>query len=552
MPAAGLTFKIASEPDEIEQVHRLNYRTFVEEIPQHPPNEEKRLVDRFHDENTYCICLDGGRLAGMLALRGNRPFSLDAKLPDLDRHLPPDSRPCEIRLLAVEPAYRNRFVFGRLLRFAVAECLRRGYTLALISGTPRQSRLYRHMGFVPFAGPVGTPAAPYQPMLLPLHAARPLLQRLRLEMPAAPGDAASFLPGPVQISPAVQAAFAAPPVSHRARAFLQMTADVQRRLRELTGARHVGLFLGSGTLGNDVVAAHLRIETGSGLVLANGEFGERLVDHARRMGLAFEVLRAEWGRVHDLARVAQWLDEHPRTAWLWSTHCETSCGVLNDLEGLSAICRQRGIKLCLDCTSSLGTVPVDLSSVFLASSVSGKGLAALPGISMVFYNHEPAPDSRVPRYLDLGYYRAKQGVPFTQSSNLMAALHQALRELDAPRRFAAVRRQHELLRDALVARGIPIMAGGAHASPAVISIPLPPTLSSMSLGRRLEEHGYLLSYRSEYLRARNIVQICLMGHIADDQCRALAAIIADLLAREAQPGGASSPRGKSRTHPAFH
>ena len=31
-------YRIAREPWEFEQIHRLNYRTFVEEIPQHPPN----------------------------------------------------------------------------------------------------------------------------------------------------------------------------------------------------------------------------------------------------------------------------------------------------------------------------------------------------------------------------------------------------------------------------------------------------------------------------------------------------------------------------------
>lgn len=29
----ALTFKIATEEQEFEQVHRLNYRTFVEEVP---------------------------------------------------------------------------------------------------------------------------------------------------------------------------------------------------------------------------------------------------------------------------------------------------------------------------------------------------------------------------------------------------------------------------------------------------------------------------------------------------------------------------------------
>ena len=57
--------KIASEPQEIEQIHRLNYKTFVEEIPQHTPNSERRIIDKYHDENTYVICLLGDQLVGI-------------------------------------------------------------------------------------------------------------------------------------------------------------------------------------------------------------------------------------------------------------------------------------------------------------------------------------------------------------------------------------------------------------------------------------------------------------------------------------------------------
>ena len=47
-----LQFKIATEDWEFEAIHRLNYKTFVEEIPQHEQNAEERLVDKFHAENT--------------------------------------------------------------------------------------------------------------------------------------------------------------------------------------------------------------------------------------------------------------------------------------------------------------------------------------------------------------------------------------------------------------------------------------------------------------------------------------------------------------------
>src|SRR3974377_1520576 len=94
----ALVFKFATEDWEIEQIHRLNYKTFVEEIPQHQAAPTHRLVDKFHRQNTYLICLCGGKLAGMLAVRGERPFSLDQKLEQLDSYLPPGRRICEIRL----------------------------------------------------------------------------------------------------------------------------------------------------------------------------------------------------------------------------------------------------------------------------------------------------------------------------------------------------------------------------------------------------------------------------------------------------------------------
>ena len=163
---SSLRFKIASEPEEMEQIHRLNYRTFVQEIPQHEPNPDGILVDRFHEENTYVICLRGDRLIGMMALRANRPFSLDAKLENLDSYLPPGRSVCEIRLISVEKEHRSGRVFYGLLRLAWDHLSGLGYDLAVISATVRQLRLYRHLGFVPFGPLVGTPNALYQPMYL--------------------------------------------------------------------------------------------------------------------------------------------------------------------------------------------------------------------------------------------------------------------------------------------------------------------------------------------------------------------------------------------------
>src|SRR4029453_3856520 len=91
-----LRFKIASEEWEFEAVHRLNYKTFVEEIPQHARNAAPRLVDKIAAENTFAICLAGDQLVGMVCGRTARPFSLDQKVPNLSSYLPEDRRVIEV------------------------------------------------------------------------------------------------------------------------------------------------------------------------------------------------------------------------------------------------------------------------------------------------------------------------------------------------------------------------------------------------------------------------------------------------------------------------
>ena len=75
MSLGSLVYKVADTLGEFRQIHDLNYRTFVEEVGQHPPNRMRRRIDRFHDENTYYICLAGDRLIGMACTRDRRPFS---------------------------------------------------------------------------------------------------------------------------------------------------------------------------------------------------------------------------------------------------------------------------------------------------------------------------------------------------------------------------------------------------------------------------------------------------------------------------------------------
>ena len=278
------------------------------------------------------------------------------------------------------------------------------------------------------------------------------------------------------------------------------------------------MFLGSGTLANDVVAGQLSLEGKPGLILSNGEFGERLIEQAGRFSLVFDALEVPWGEGFDLAAVRRAFERRPSPAWLWCVHCETSTGVLNPLEQIKALGSEFEARLCLDCISSIGTVPVDLAGVFLATCASGKGLRAYPGVSMVFYNHNLETASKaLPRYLDLSNYRAQQGVPFTFSSNLLHALHASVKRVPWEKRFAELVELAGWLRPKLREMGFELVGDQTETSPAVVTVALPEELNSTKIGALIQESGYLLSYNSEYLRRRNWFQICLMGDCAREK-----------------------------------
>ncbi|MDF1756234.1 MAG: aminotransferase class V-fold PLP-dependent enzyme [Verrucomicrobiales bacterium] len=505
------TFKIAESEAEFDQIFELNYRTFVDEIPQHEKNECGKLVDKFHDENTYLVCLKDGTLYGMMALRDIRPFSLDAKIPNLDQYLPTGRKPLEIRLLSVVPEARTGQVLKGLLALLVNYNQIKNWDLGVISATTRQLKLYTHLGFVPFAYLVGSEAAPYQPMYIELEAFKKSTQKI---LPRAEPRSYNFLPGPVAISAEVATAFGMHPISHRCPEFRGILKSCEEKLCRLTQARHAVISLGSGTLANEMVAAQISRLGRKGVKLSNGEFGDRLIGHAERFGLEFDLVVKPWGEIFNPDQ-----DIAPGYDWLWMVACETSTGMKNDLEEIAERCDHFNMKLCIDAVSALGAYDIDLANTYLASGSSGKSLAAYPGLAVVLYNHEVTSCGEIPVSLDIGYYSEKGKIPFTHSSNLVEAFSKALEKFEAPKeRYRKLERQSSRLRSELEQCGVEFLVDSQKSSPAVFTIAVE---RSLDVAAELESKGIFVASQSDYLIERNWIQICLMGEITEDAIGAL-------------------------------
>nr|WP_276537493.1 aminotransferase class V-fold PLP-dependent enzyme [Bacillus infantis] len=333
-----------------------------------------------------------------------------------------------------------------------------------------------------------------------------------MEKKTEPAKRISLLPGPVSIHPEAERAFREPAISHRSEEFKKELHQLRSSLCHMTGAAHAEVVVGTGTLSNDLVAAQLSCLRGTGLILANGEFGFRLIDHAKRQGLSFQSIEKEWNEPIHLYEIEQLIKSNSSISWIWTVHCETSTGYLYDLDSLKELCGSRGIELCVDACSSAGAVPLDLKEIYLASAVSGKGFGSYPGLAIVFHRERILGGNHIPRYLDLKMYQEHESIPYTHSSNLVTALNKACGLID----YEKTSRIGKQARERLLANGW-IVLGDESYSPGIITILVPETISSKKIGDYCKSKGVLISYESEYLLKRNWIQAAFMGSISEQE-----------------------------------
>ena len=490
--------KIARSEAEFNEIAKLNYETFVEEIPQHEADASGMRIDPFHSQNTYIVVLADTELVGMIALRSERPFSLDLKIGNVENYLPDAGKLCEIRLMAVRKQHRNGRVFFLIARALSDYCCEKGFDAAVISGTVRQLKLYGQIGFEAFAEPVGKGEAIFVPMAATrTQYARSVAARLQTRRKL-------FLPGPVKLTALLAAPFGEEPMSHRSATFQTVLEEVKERLEAMSGSQPYFLS-GSGTLANEAMLAQLTRLKDRGLILVNGEFGKRLKEQASKWRLEFDVYEEEWGTAFSGKDVQERL-QTGNYGWLLMVHGETSTGMLNDLEELSDICGKSGVKLCVDAVSSFGSVTLSLKEAWLATAVSGKAIGTISGLAIVFADHDIEADSNLPSYLDLGLY--SNTIPFTLSYPLLKSFKLALEAY--PERFRLLSERFEAVKRDTA--GWPLLTEGF---PAAITFKAEKGFQHFALDAHLS--GLELHSSSTYLQQRGLFQIsCIQPDFEED------------------------------------
>jgi serine---pyruvate transaminase len=299
---------------------------------------------------------------------------------------------------------------------------------------------------------------------------------------------------------------------------------LERLRRVARTEREVLLLTASGTAAMESAVANLCSPGDRVLVVSSGYFGERWAGIGSAYGCAVEELRYEWGETPSAADLAARLDELGGAAVVYLTHCETSTGVVADVEALAAAAKVRGALVVLDAISSLGAVPLETEEWGLDAVVSGsqKALMTPPGLALVAPSAEAlsaAGRSSSPRfYLDWQRVlkaQERHDAAFTPAVSLIAGLDTALGLLldrGLEQGFEHHVRLGRACREGAKAMGLELFSPDVDASAVVTAIRAPEGVDSTELVLALRDRfGITIANGQGPLKGR-IFRIGHIGH----------------------------------------
>jgi 2-aminoethylphosphonate-pyruvate transaminase len=270
-------------------------------------------------------------------------------------------------------------------------------------------------------------------------------------------------PGPLTTSPATRAALTA---DHGSRdpAFLALSGRVREGLRAVVAAPADGYTCvpvqGSGSFGVEAALGSFIPRDRPLVVGVNGAYGARIVEMARRIGHAVEVVAAPETEPLSPALLAARLALHPRPGWVaWVAH-ETTTGLVNPNEALAAGARAAGWRTFVDAMSAYGALPMHAQGlrfdVLVASA--NKLLEGVPGVAFAVVADDALaaapghPGSLVLDLVDQARRLAQDGQwRFTPPTHVLAALDAALAQHAAEGGAAGRLARYSANRDVLVA-----------------------------------------------------------------------------------------------------
>jgi aspartate aminotransferase-like enzyme len=334
-------------------------------------------------------------------------------------------------------------------------------------------------------------------------------------------------PGPTPLPPEICQAMAKPIIHHRTPQFQSILKEVSEGLKYVFQTlSDVFILASSGTGAMEAAVVNLLSGGDSVIVVEAGKFGERWTEICRNYGINCEIIKVSWGSAVDPSEIERKLKANPKIKAVFTTLCETSTGVTNDIQAIGQVVRNSAAVLVVDAISGLGAIDLktDAWSCDVVVSGSQKGLMLPPGLGFISLSPKAEKlmeSAKCPRYyFDLKVAKkalAKTDTPFTPAINLIIALAEALRKIKRDgleNIFLRHRKMAEATRAAVEALGLDLFAPKA-ASDVVTAVVVPQGIDGEKLVKTMRDtYGVTIAGGQAELKGK-VFRIAHMGYIEE-------------------------------------
>jgi aspartate aminotransferase-like enzyme len=291
------------------------------------------------------------------------------------------------------------------------------------------------------------------------------------------------VPGPTPCPPQALQAMGRQMINHRGAEFGEILRSTTEKLKQVFQTKgDVFLLTASGTGGMEAAIVNTLSPGDRVLSISNGFFAERFGDIAEQYGAEVTRLNFEWGKPVAPEAVDKALRADGNIKAVLATHNETSTGMTNNLNELSAVVKKFDKLLLVDAISSLGCInlPTDDWHCDVVVTASQKGWMVPPGLAMVSVSEkawQAHAQAKMPRYYwDFSKakdYLQKGQTPWTPVISIFYALNTTLDLMlsEGPANiFARHARVAQLARNEAKSWGLSLFPEANYASNTVTAI----------------------------------------------------------------------------------
>lgn len=334
------------------------------------------------------------------------------------------------------------------------------------------------------------------------------------------------VPGPTPLPHEVMTAQAQQMINHRGPEFAAIVKRVSLRLQYFFQTTSpVMTFPAVGTGGQESAVVNLFSPGDHVVVITIGNFGERIAKIADAYSLNVTRIEFPWGQAADPHVVEERLKALPPFRGVLMTHNETSTGVTNDVQTLTALVRRINPEalIVVDAVSSLSAIPLDMDAwdIDVVLTGSQKGWMTPPGVMMIAASPralEASKTAKLPRF----YFQWKSTLksleawqhPVTSPVSLFYSLDVALEMMLTEGREAIFERHTHAgayVRQRAQDMGLKLLAvDPQRASNTVTAIMMPDGIEFKALNKKLREQDSVVIASGQDHMAGKIFRV---GHL---------------------------------------